>query len=450
MNFNVSKSVVLSDMDKRSLVHAHADLGAVAGKGPVIIDRGDKVHVRDTTGKTYLDGLSGMWCVGLGYGDKDIADAISEQVTNLTYAPIFGEKTNETAVLLSDKVTTMGAPGMTRAFFVNSGSEANDTALKLVWYVNNIRGYPRKKKIITFDRAYHGSTVGSASLTALPHMHASFDLPICGVVRVPAPDHRRFGNGSLSCDEIATEMVAEISKIIEANDPATIGAFFAEPVLGAGGLIIPPRKFYPKLQAVLRKHDILLVADEIITGFGRTGEMFGSQTFNMKPDMMTLAKNLSSGYVPIGAVLMKESIYDSMVIGSGANGTFSCGMTYSGHPVAAAAALACLNKYAQPGFLENIRRLGQELHKCVTSLRCHGAVIDIRTTGLLGGVELAASPDGSMDGASYAKWIVDRALDRGLIIRALGNTIVFCPPFVSSTEHINKMVDIIDNLLEGQ
>jgi 4-aminobutyrate---pyruvate transaminase len=438
----LDKSDTLTLDDVAHHVHAHANMEALRRTGPHVLCGGDGVWVRDHNGRSYIDALSGMWCVGLGYNDAGLIEAARKQLSTLSYCPIFGERTSDTAIRLATSLTEMAPRGLSHAFFVNSGSEANDTALKLVWYVNNTRGKPGKKKVITFDRAYHGATVGAASLTALPHMHRAFDLPLFPVVRVPAPDVRRLRRDEETVAQLVDRLIGDIEQIILREGPETIGAFFAEPVLGAGGVIVPPPDYFPRLQALLRKHDILFVADEIITGFGRTGEMFGSEAVGIDPDMITLAKNLSSGYVPIGAVLMKRAIYETIVLASGTIGTFACGMTYSGHPVSCAVALACLDRYAAPEFLPRVRALGAHLSERLRPFVDSASVADVRSIGLLAAVELVPAKDGEAPSVGAAgKRLVAAALDRGVILRALGDTVVFCPPFVSTERDLDVMVD---------
>jgi len=438
----LDKSDTLTLDDVAHHLHAHANMDALRRSGPHVLCQGDGVWVRDHNGRSYIDALAGMWCVGLGYNDARLIEAANKQLSTLSYCPIFGERTSDTAIRLATRLTEMAPRGLSHAFFVNSGSEANDTALKLVWYINNTRGRPAKKKVITFDRAYHGATVGAASLTALPHMHRAFDLPLFQVIRVPTPDVRRLRAAGETAAQLVDRLIGEIEQIILREGPETIGAFFAEPVLGAGGVVIAPPDYYKRLQALLRRHEILFVADEIITGFGRTGEMFGSEAVGITPDMMTLAKNLSSGYVPIGAVLMTREIYETIVLASGTIGTFACGMTYSGHPVSCAVALACLDRYAEPEFLPRVRALGTHLTERLQPFAGSALVVDVRSIGLLAAVELLPAKNGNETSVGTAgKRLVAAGLEHGVILRALGDAIVFCPPFVSTECDIDIMVD---------
>lgn len=438
----------LVEIDRRHHIHAYAEQRSVRSKGAHVFVGGQGVHVTDLQGRQYLDALSGMWCVGLGYGDPEIARVAETQIRTLAYCPVFGDKTSDITVRLSGQIAGLRQDKLQHLFFVNSGSEANDCAAKLCWYYFNARGQSQKKTFVTFDRAYHGSTVAAASLTALPHMHKAFDLPAIPVLRVPSPDTRNYIADRDASEELLVDrMVTSIISVIEAYGPNRVAAFFAEPVLGAGGLIIPPRTFFPKLQAYLRSQDILLVADEIITGFGRTGEMFGSDVQGMKPDITTFAKNLSSGYAPIAAVLCSDAISAVIDEQSSVQGTFAMGMTYSGHPLASAIASECLNRYSDPSFLPTVRQRGTVLGAALAQLR-HGAIVDRRGLGLLGAVDLAV-PGGSVaDGPSLAKAVVQEGLEQRVILRALGNTVIFCPPYISTETEVADMVDRFDHALQ--
>lgn len=423
----LDQSFDLSTCDRLSHIHAHANLDALASTGPEIMVSGQGVTVTDVAGRTYIDALSGMWCVGLGYGDPRLITAVASQMQRLAYWPVFGPRTSDTAVRLAARLAEICPGDLSHAFFVNSGSEANDTALKMVWYYNNALGRPKKKRIVTFDRAYHGSTVGAASLTALPHMHQSFDLPVADVIRVPSP------RPGMSVEAL----FGEIEAAVAAAGPETIAAFFVEPVQGAGGVLIPPEGFYRRLATFLKRQGILLVADEIITGFGRTGAMFGCERFDFQPDLMTLAKNLSSGYMPIGAVMVSTPIYDVLRRASADIGTFACGMTYSGHPAACAIALECLTRYTAPGFIERVNVLGARLQARLSEVAQRREVQSVRSVGLLGAIDLKRREAAEAPIGASGRRVVAAGLRQGVILRALGDTIVICPPFVCTEADID-------------
>lgn len=443
-----TKDLPLVDIDRRHHIHAYANQRSVKNKGAHVFVGGHGVHVTDLQGFQYLDALSGMWCVGLGYGDPEIARVAEAQIRTMAYCPVFGDKTSDITVRLSGQIACLRKDKLKHLFFVNSGSEANDCAVKLCWYFFNAKGKTDKKAFVTFDRAYHGSTVAAASLTALPHMHRAFDLPAFPVLRVPSPDMRSYlSDRDANEDLIVDHMITSIISVIEAYGPNRVAAFFAEPVLGAGGLIIPPRTFFPKLQAYLRSRDILLVVDEIITGFGRTGEMFGSDIQGIEPDITTFAKNLSSGYAPIAAVLCNDAIAAVIDEQSAVHGTFAMGMTYSGHPLASAIASECLDRYSAPDFLLSVRQRGSVLRAALNQVR-HNAIVDRRSLGLLGAVDLALPGGTAADGSTLANAVVQEGLAQRVILRALGNTIIFCPPYISTETQVADMVDRFDRALQ--
>jgi len=340
---------------------------------------------------------------------------------------------------------------MSKVFFNNSGSEANESAVKLVWYYNNARGRPRKKKIIARQRAYHGTTMVAASLTGLPASHRDFDLPIPQVRHAACPYFYRYGKPGESEAEFATRLAEDLDQQIEREDPQTVAAFIAEPVMGAGGVIVPPATYFEKIQAVLRKHDVLLIADEVICGFGRTGRMFGTETFGMKPDIMTMAKAITSGYLPLSATVISEEIYRACVGQSEKLGVFAHGYTYTGHPAACAVALEVLDIFEERDLLGHVRRVGPMLQDGVRKLAGHPLVGEVRGVGLVAGMELV--PDkpgrGTFDPVGSAgSLFVARAQANGLIVRNLGDTIALCPPLIISEGEIDELLRKFGKALE--
>src|SRR5712691_1576097 len=300
---------VLSNLavrDIETLVHPYSNLAAFRDAGPMIIDRGEGVFVYDTEGKGYIDGMAGLWCTALGYGNEELVQAAAAQMRKLSFAHLFNGKSHDPAIELAERLKDIAPIPVSKIFFCNSGSEANDTQIKLVWYLNNALGRPQKKKIISRVKAYHGVTVAAASLTGLPANHRDFDLPLRGFLHAGCPHHYRFANEGETEEEFATRLAAELDAMIVKEGPDTVAAFFAEPVMGAGGVIVPPQGYFEKIQAVLRNYDILFVADEVICGFARTGEMWGSETYDIRPDMVTAAKALSAAMLPISAVLIRS------------------------------------------------------------------------------------------------------------------------------------------------
>jgi 4-aminobutyrate--pyruvate transaminase len=332
---------------------------------------------------------------------------------------------------------------MSKVFFNNSGSEANESAVKLVWYYNNARGRHRKKKIIARQRGYHGTTMVAASLTGLAASHRDFDLPIPQVRHTDCPYFYRFAHPGESEEQFASRLAENLDQQIQREDPDTVAAFIAEPVMGAGGVIVPPATYFEKIQAVLRKHDVLLIADEVICGFGRTGKMFGTETFAMKPDIMTMAKAITSGYLPLSATVISEDIYRACVGQSEKHGVFAHGYTYTGHPAACAVALEVLDIYEERDLLSHTRRVGPLLQDGVRKLAGHPLVGEVRGVGLVAGMELV--PDkpgrGTFDPPGTAGALfVARAQANGLIVRNLQDTVALCPPLIISEGEIDELL----------
>src|SRR5581483_11586193 len=294
------------------------------------------VWLTDLEGKRYLDAVAGLWCVNVGYGRAEIGDAMAAQARRLGYYHTFSSMSNEPQIRLADRLLGLVPAGMSKVFFGNSGSDANDTQVKLVWYYNNLRGRPRKKKIIARLQGYHGSTVASASLTGLPMFHRAFDLPIGNILHAATPYPYRSGAPGQSEEAHAAQLAAELDQLIEREGPDTVAAFIAEPVMGAGGVLVPPRTYFERVQAILSKHDIHFIADEVICGFARTGRWWGSETFGIAPTTVTMAKAITSAYVPMGAITISEPVYQGLLEESGKQGVFAHGFTYSGHPLACA------------------------------------------------------------------------------------------------------------------
>src|SRR5499427_3754629 len=296
---------VLSNLavrDIETLVHPYSNLATLRETGPLIIDRAEGVWVYDTEGKGYIDGMAGLWCTSLGYGNEELVEAASAQMRKLSFAHLFNGKSHDPAIELADRLKEIAPVPVSKIFFCNSGSEANDTQIKLVWYLNNALGRPKKKKIISRIKAYHGVTIAAASLTGLPNNQIDFDLPISNVVHASCPHHYRFGKDGESEEEFASRLASELEALILKEDPETVAAFIAEPVMGAGGVIVPPKSYFEKIAAVCRQYDLYVISDEVICGFGRLGTMFGCDALGFKPHGLSLAKALSSAYLPIAAV----------------------------------------------------------------------------------------------------------------------------------------------------
>ncbi len=442
----------IRDRDIALHLHAQTDARSHEARGPLALVRGDGVHVVDDTGQRYIEGMAGLWCASLGFDDARLAEAASRQMRRLATYHTFNHRTNDACVALAGAIAALVPIRDAKIFFANSGSEANDTMVKLAWYYNAARGRPEKRKIISRRQAFHGSTVMGAALSGLPHMHRAFNLPDQGVRFAACPDHARDGRPGESAEDYATRLAEELEALILAEGPETIAAMIAEPVMGAGGVILPPPGYFPKIQAVLARHDILLLADEVICGFGRTGNWFGSQTFSLVPDMMAMAKGLSSGYVPIAAVALSDRIYQAVADQSAAIGVFGHGFTYSGHPVAAAVAAEAIRIYHEIDVVGRARRLGAHLRAALdAALAGHPLVGDIRSVGLLAGVGLTADPatGRAFDPALRIGARVERrCLAHGAIIRNMGDNLALCPPYVIEPAEIDALVDRIRRALD--
>ncbi|HTB19867.1 MAG TPA: aspartate aminotransferase family protein [Bryobacteraceae bacterium] len=428
--------------DIATAIHPYTNLKLHQSEGPLVITEGDGVFVRGQDGKMYLEGLAGLWCVSLGFSERRLAEAAYRQMLRLPFYHTFAHKATDIGIELAEKLLSIAPASMSKVFFTNSGSEANDTAVKLVWYYNNALGRPAKKKILSRAKAYHGVTVASASLTGLANNHRDFDLPIANILHVECPHYYRFGLADETEEAFATRLADSLEQRILSEGPGTVAAFIAEPVMGAGGVLLPPATYWEKIQAVLMKYDVLLIADEVICAFGRTGEMWGATTYGLKPDMITCAKALSSGYLPIGAVLVSEAIYDALVKQSEKIGVFSHGFTYSGHPVASAVALETLKIYEEDDTLSHVRRMAPLMQAALRSFTDHPLVGEVRGIGLIGAVELVADKTTKASfqpAAAVGPFLIGRAHHHGLILRALGDSIAFCPPLIINEQEIDLM-----------
>jgi 4-aminobutyrate--pyruvate transaminase len=429
-------------------LHPYTQLRQLEQEGPLVIVRGDGVHVIDEHGRRYLEGMAGLWCASLGFSEPRLVAAAERQMRTLPYYHSFSGKVAGPVTDLAAKLMQWApAPSLRagRVLFANSGSESNDTAFKLVRYFHNARGQPAKKKVIARQKGYHGVTMAAASLSGLPSMHQHFDLPLPGVLRVSAPHF--YGNARPGESEAAfvDRLIAELEALIAQEGPETIGAFIAEPVQGAGGVIIPPAGYFERVQPLLRKHRILFIADEVITGFGRLGQRFGSNVFDLQPDMVTVAKMLTSAYVPMSALYVSEAIYQTVADASAGIGTFGHGYTYSGHPLACAVALETLRIYESDDVVGHVQRVAPRLQQGLQRFATHPLVGQARGLGLIGALELAEDPAARKPfdpqrgvGAHFVR----RAQAHGLILRVLaGDVIAFSPPLVISEAEIDFMLE---------
>ena len=433
-------------------LHPATNLRQVQTDGPLVIVRGEGVYVYDDEGRRYLEGMAGLWCASLGFSERRLADAAYRQMCELPFYHSFAGKVPAISAELAERLVRIAPGGMSRVLFANSGSEANDTAVKLIWYVNNALGRPQKKKIISRQRAYHGVTVASASLTGLAFAHTDFDLPIARFLHTDCPDYYRGAQENESEEAFAARLADSLEQMILREGPDTVAAFFAEPVMGAGGVIIPPATYFDRIQPILRKYDILFIADEVICGFGRTGNMFGSQTFDLKPDIITLAKGLSAGYLPISATLVSGKLYEILLAQSDKLGIFGHGYTYSSHPVPAAVALEALKIYEERDIVAQVRQVGVRMQAGVRSHADHPLIGEARGIGLIGAVELVRdkATKASFDPkAGVAAYLVRRAQHHGAIMRNMpGDIVAFSPPLIITEAEIDELLACFGKALD--
>jgi 4-aminobutyrate---pyruvate transaminase len=406
---------------------------------PHVIVRGEGVRVWDANGQSYLDAMAGLWCVTLGYGENRLVRAAAEQMARLPFYGSFNHRTNDVALALADDLAAVAPIPMGRTFFANSGSEANDSAIKFAWYYHASRGDWERTNVLSHHRGYHGSTTAAASATGLRHIHHGFSVPLPRFLRTHCPDPLSPPAQGLTEQQFVDWLVDEAEQVIVEAGPRTVAAFIAEPILGAGGLVIPPGGYYRQLQEMLDYYGILLVADEVITGMGRTGSLFASVEMGMRPDLITLAKGLSSAYLPISAVMVSERVHSAMVAGAKLLGSFGHGFTYSGHPVAAAVARETLAIIRQDNVLARVRQVAPVLANALDKFRGATAVRDVRSYGLLGAVEFDARTCGVAEGR-LGRLLIEAAAGRGVLLRAMSDTVVFAPPLVSSAAELEEMV----------
>jgi 4-aminobutyrate--pyruvate transaminase len=442
----------LAVRDIETVVHPYTNLATLRDTGPMVIERGQGVFVYDTEGKGYIEAMAGLWCVSLGYGNEELVETAAAQMRKLSFSHLFGAKSHDPAIELAEKLKEIAPVPISKVFFCSSGSEANDTQVKLVWYMNNALGRPAKKKIISRLKGYHGVTVASASLTGLPNNHIDFDLPIANILHTSCPHHYRFAQPGESEEDFSTRMAAELEEMILREGPDTVAAFIAEPVMGAGGVIVPPKTYFEKIMAVCNRYDVLMIGDEVISAFGRLGAMFGSPVVGYRPHTLSIAKALSSAYVPIAAVMISDSMYEALLTESRKIGTFGHGFTYSGHPVAAAVAVKTLEIYQRDRIIEAAAAKAPQFQSRLKALADHPLVGEARGLGLVGAVELVADKT-SRRSFEAARGVGGRcvafAQEEGLIVRAVGgDSLTLCPPLVISPQEIDELFDRLGRALD--
>ncbi len=436
----------LRAVDQKYALHPFTALRQHEAAGPLMIVEGHGSTLTDSEGKRYLDALAGLWCVNVGYGNEEMADALRAQCVRLPYYHSFSSMANDASTLLAEKLIGMAPAPMAKVFFGNSGSDANDTQIKMVWYYNNVLGRPEKKKIISRHRGYHGVTIATAGLTGLDNLHDGFDVPLPMIRYTRAPHRLWEADPGTSDAEFVAALAADLERVILDEGPDTVAAFIAEPIQAAGGVIVPPAGYFAAIGEVLRRHDILMIADEVVCGFGRLGRWFGTEVFDIAPDLITVAKGITSGYFPLSACLVSEKVWEALVAGGERYGVFGHGYTYSAHPLGAAVALKNLEILERDGLVEQATKRGaylqDRLHEAFSD---HPHVGEVRGEGLIAAVEFVARRDPLtvFDPAQrVGARVTLRSRDYGVITRALpaADTIAFSPPFVVEESEIDAMV----------
>lgn len=438
--------------DVEALLHPYTDAVQHRKTGPHVIETGEGVYVYDENGKRYIEGMAGLWCAGLGFGDAELIDAAKEQLDKLPYYHLFGGRSFEPAIELAEKLKDLAPVPVSKIIYQSSGSEANDTQIKLVWYYNNARGKPEKKKIISRVKGYHGVTIVSASLTGLPYNHKHFDLPVDRILHTGTPHYWREGRDGETETEFSARLAAELEEMIIREDPDTVAAFIAEPVMGAGGVIVPPAGYFQAIQPVLEKYDILCIDDEVICGFGRTGNWFGAETFGMQPTSISMAKQLTAAYAPLSAVAINHDMAEAIESQSGEVGVFGHGFTYGGHPLGCAMGVKTLEIYEKRNIVGHVRDMSPLFKQHMDRLAEHELVGEARVSGLMGGLELSPDPANAATfetPGKVAPYLSNELLKHGIILRAIGDTLAFCPPMIINEDEINALFEPIETALDA-
>jgi L-2,4-diaminobutyrate transaminase len=459
MTTATAENYSLEEMDRQSLIHPATSIADHLKNGPTIIAGGSGVRVKDHKGRELIDCGAGLWCVNIGYGRAELGEAAAQAMRDLGYYHTFASHSNEPIIRLADRVLSLfreraGAGHLSKIFFGTSGSDANDTNFKLVRYYNNLRGRPQKKKIISRLGSYHGLTYAAGSLTGIPAFHKAFDLPIEGVLHTGCPHFFRFAEPGEDEESFTARMIGDLEALIAREGAETIAAFIAEPIMGTGGVFLPPKGYFVGVQELLAEHDILFIADEVITGFGRTGSWFATGLFDLKPDIVTLAKGITSAYFPLSASVISEEIWAVMRDASPEFGPVMHGFTYSGHPVGGAVGLANLDIMERENLVENSAAMGTYLRDQLRErLADNPFVGDVRGTGLMVAVEFVADQASRQffDPQAQPHRIVARnVLDEGVLLRALPYAEVtsFSPPLCITRSEIDEVVDRFSRGLE--
>ncbi|HPE62427.1 MAG TPA: aminotransferase [Thiolinea sp.] len=452
----VSSVQAAAEADRQHHVHPASSIEAVQQSGPRMINRASGNYIYDADGRAVLDGTAGLWCVNIGHGRQEIADTLAREAMALDYFHNFSGMGNPKTALLAERLTQLAPAQLSRVYFGSSGSDANDTIVKMIWHYNNILGRPQKKKILSRWQAYHGTSISAASLTGLPVFHKWFDLPIPQVLHLSCPHYYRFGQQGESEAAYVDRLVAEAEAVIAREGADTIAAFIGEPIMGAGGVIVPPADYWPRMQALMRQHDILMIADEVICGYGRTGEWFASPGFGIEADFMATAKGLTSGIFPMSAVFLTEAIHEVLREGSRQLGNFAHGYTYSGHPLGAAVALTNLDIMERENLCRQAAETGAYLHRQLQAeILPLTHVGEIRGKGLLAAVQLVSDKDSrqAFDPAAKAALRVSEQLWKlGVTLRPLPgvDSIALSPPLTLTRAEVDRVVGMLKQAIETE
>ena len=447
----------LETLDRAHFLHASSDIkGHANGTTPTrVIESGDGVYITDRDGKKSLDAFAGLYCVNIGYGRSEVADAISEQAHKLAFYHSYVGHGTEASIRLAAKMIELAPDHMSRVYFGLSGSDANETNIKLIWYMNNVLGRPEKKKIISRDRGYHGSGLMTGSLTGLPLFHNAFDLPLPRVLHTQCPHYWKFAEAGMSEEAFSDACAERLETMILAEGPDTVAAFIGEPFMGTGGLVPPPAGYWPKIQKVLDKYDVMLIADEVVTGFGRLGSWFGSEHYGMRPDIITVAKGLTSAYAPLSGSILSERVCEVLDQGSEDIGPIGHGWTYSAHPIGAAAGLANLKLIEDEDMVGNVRTTGAYFQDALRAAFCdHPMVGEVRGEGLLAAIEFVADKDTKtfFDPAlKVGAKMAAATLEHGVIARAMphGDMLGFAPPLCITKGEVDEVVGAVSKALDS-
>jgi 4-aminobutyrate---pyruvate transaminase len=437
--------------DIETVLHPYTNLARHREVGPLILNEGRGIYLYDDKGKRYIEGLAGLWCTALGYGNEELIEAAASAMRKLSFSNVFGGKSHDGAIELSEKLKEIAPCPTSKILFGTSGSDANDMQMKLTWYYNNARGKPEKKKIISRVRGYHGVTIASGSLTGLPTVHTDFDLPIKNVLHTSCPHFYRGGVDGETEDQFTDRMAQDLDDLIQHEGPDTIAAFIAEPVMGAGGVVVPPMNYFPKINAVLARYDVRFIADEVICGFGRTGNWFGTQTFGMKSTSISMAKAITSAYFPMSAITIEDDLYQAMVDESKKIGTFGHGFTYTAHPVGCAVALKAIEIYQRDRIIEHVRKVAPVFQERLNALADHPLVGEARGIGLIGALELVADKKSKRafdPKKAVGPTAVNFLAGLGVINRAMGDSLAFCPPLIITEEQAHELFDLVAKALD--